>query len=473
MKIICCSLLLLLGVASVQSQTLDEAKALYQQGKYVEAKPVFGKELENKPQDPSLNLWYGVSMLQTGDNIRQAEQYIRLAAQKGLPEGSLYLGDIYTKEYKFKDALAEYDKYLRLKKRDKLALELVTEKKKYIDKLSALVNRTEDIQIIDSLVVDKDLFLLAYNLSPSSGKVMTTESFFGTKGSNEGTAYMNEKASKVYYSQPNNGTYALFSMEKLLDQFGNEKRVSSTNFGLKGDLNYPFVMPDGVTLYFGAKDEDTMGGYDIFVTRYNLSKDSYLVPERMNMPFNSPFNDYMMAIDEEKGIGWFASDRYQSEGSVCIYTFIPNSEVKTIDSTSMDLLASRARIDVLKDSWRKGKNYAALIALAHQQITKKEVKKNDFTFVVNDNLIYHFLRDFKNEAARQVFEEYLGLQKSYMQRTAELDNLRISYALSAASDKTQMTQQILSLEKETENMKTRLQQLTIQVRNLENRELKN
>ena len=34
-------------------------------------------------------------------------------------------------------------------------------------------------------------------------------------------------------------------------------------------------------------------GYDIFVTRYNTNTYSYLMPENVGMPFNSPYNDYM------------------------------------------------------------------------------------------------------------------------------------------------------------------------------------
>lgn len=46
------------------------------------------------------------------------------------------------------------------------------------------------------------------------------------------------------------------------------------------------------------------------------------------MPFNSPANDYMYAIDEFNNIGWFASDRYQPDNKVCIYVFVPNSSKK-------------------------------------------------------------------------------------------------------------------------------------------------
>ena len=36
------------------------------------------------------------------------------------------------------------------------------------------------------------------------------------------------------------------------------------------------------------------------------STDTYLVPENVGMPFNSPYNDYMYVIDEYNNLGWFA-----------------------------------------------------------------------------------------------------------------------------------------------------------------------
>lgn len=47
--------------------TLDEARELYKAGKYEEAAPVFAKELKRKPNDGSLNHWYGVCLYETGE----------------------------------------------------------------------------------------------------------------------------------------------------------------------------------------------------------------------------------------------------------------------------------------------------------------------------------------------------------------------------------------------------------------------
>lgn len=91
------------------------------------------------------------------------------------------------------------------------------------------------------------------------------------------------------------------------------------------------MMADGMTLYFAAKGEESLGGYDIFVTRYNKSTGEFVRAENVGMPFNSPANDYLMAIDETCNIGWFVTDRNQTADNVCIYRFIPNETREVYD----------------------------------------------------------------------------------------------------------------------------------------------
>lgn len=44
----------------------------------------------------------------------------------------------------------------------------------------------------------------------------------------------------------------------------------------------------------------------------------------------------MYVIDEFNNLGWFASDRYQPEGKVCVYVFIPASSKQVYNYESMD-----------------------------------------------------------------------------------------------------------------------------------------
>lgn len=447
-----------------KAQTLDDAKSWYLEGRYAEALPVFQTEYLNNPNNASINQWLGVSLYETG-RILEAQKYLEFASGRKIPDAYIYLGELYAKLYRFEDAEKEFEKYQRAKRRDSEALEILDQKQANAERLQRAVNRTEDIQIIDSLVALKSDFLSAYNLSASSGSLMPVQEFFPGRSMTDETLYMNERQDKVYYSEGDAATGTnLYTMDKLLETFGNEKRLPET-INKEGSQAFPFVLSDGMTLYFASTGEPSFGGYDLFVTRYNLASDSYLNPNQLNMPFNSPFNDYMLAIDEEKGIGWFASDRFQPADSVCIYTFIPNPQVQLVESEDTDYLARRARISSIADTWKEGADYRPLRSLAQQRTVSRQETAGDFTFVINDRTTYHTLSDFRNDHARSLFSQALGYEKQLQALNEELSQKRDQYANGAINDA--LAASILSLEKESESIFREMERLKTQARNEE------
>lgn len=451
----------------LKGQTFDDAKSLYQEGRYAEALPVFKAEYENASNDASLNEWLGISLFKTGD-LLSAEKHLAFAAQKKRTDASLYLGDLYAKTYRFEEAEKEFEKYRRAQRRNNEAIALLEEKIEYADKLRRAVRRTEDIPVIDSLIVPKRDFLSAYSLSASSGSIMPMKDFFKDASPDGGqTLYMNERQDKVYYAAGNDSTgYDLYSMEKLLNSFGNEKKLPAS-VNADGNQAYPFVMPDGVTLYFASTGHESLGGYDLYITRYNTASDSYLNPNQLNVPFNSPFNDYMMAIDEEKEIGWFATDRFQSPDSVCIYTFVPLKEVKLVESDDEAYVSRRAKITSIADTWKEGVDYASLRAKAKEQNTAEQGQgqKSDFSFVINDAVTYHRLEDFKNASARALLSKAIQLKQEQKRLQDELSARRDQFANGNESGTVRSS--ILALEKETESIRREIAQLEVQARNEE------
>lgn len=472
--------LLILFSFNSYAQDLDQAKELYKQGKFSEALPTIEKEYNIKPNDPSLNQWYGVCLYETGGDLTKAESCLLLASQKGIQESYLYLGLLYTDLYQFDKAesnLLKYKTLLSKKKKDLASnaslLEDIELKLSLFDRLNRMASNTEDIQIIDSIVVNKSNLLSGYPLSLSSGSIQPFKDVFKANKPIESTVYFNEKGSKIYFGQPDkNGSYTLFSMDKLLDKYGNEKKLSSNNFGLTGDVNYPFVMPDGITIYFSAKDEESIGGYDLFVTRYNMNNDTYLNPERMNMPFNSIYNDYMMVIDEEKGVGWFASDRYQPEGKVCIYTFIPNESVKLVESDDHTYKLNRARIKAIKDSQVAGQDYSSIINRARQKPVAQTKEVRDFEFVINDDHTYYVLSDFKNASAKDTYYKAIQLKSDMSKLDNDLNTKRESYSKANNNTKVSMSKSILDMEQKLEQLQWQVADLEMQARNEELRSLK-
>jgi len=449
----------------LHGQSLDDAKSWYLEGRYAEALPLFQREYLNDPDNAALNQWIGVSLLQTG-KILDAEKYLTYAAEKKIPESFLYLGELYAKLYRFEDAEEAFGKYQRANRRNEEALEKLAGKREEADKLRRTTNRTEDIQIIDSLVLPKTGFLTAYNLSLSSGSLMTANDFFKDLTASDKTLFMNERQDKIYYSQGDTDSGDdLFTMDKLLDSFGNEKKLSES-INMDGDQAYPFMMSDGLTIYFASTGHQSLGGYDLYVSRYHIASDAYLTPNQLNMPFNSPFNDYMMAIDEEKGIGWFASDRFQPADSVCVYTFIPNAQVTLIESDDSVYLSRRARIASIAETWKVNSDYTSLRALAQQKTISRHENRGDFLFIINDKTTYHHLSDFKSNQARSLFSQALGLEDQLKVLNEELSGKRDQYAGGNSANET-LVRSIIALEKETESLFREIEKLQWQARNEE------
>jgi tetratricopeptide (TPR) repeat protein len=454
----------LFSVAQTPSE-LEQAKVDYRNKDYAKALPVIEKAYNAKPADASLNLWYGVCLLETGGDAQKAESCLLAASKKNQPTALLYLGDWYVKNYRLADAEDLYGRYAKARPKDK-ATDLES-RNETLTRMKRFVLRTEDIQIIDSLIVDKADFLSAYKLSADEGTLAPFAHVFKSNYPVESVVYANAKGSKIYFGQAIEGRYVLSTMDKLLNGFGNEKLMSDDSFGLTGDVNYPYVLSDGITAYFAGKDENGMGGYDIYVTRYNMSNDSYLSPEMLNMPFNSPANDYMMVVDEIKGVGWFATDRFQPEGKVCVYTFIPNETVTLLESGDDGYRENRARISSLKDTWKAGTDYSALVASARRASVKPVAKTVDFTFVVDDAHTYHSYSDFKNTSARNSFFDLNKKKKDLETLVRELDNLRNEYSQSTQGRRNSLSGKILEMESRQEKLSQEILAAEKNIRNTE------
>ena len=100
MKPFVTKLLYTLGVTvlcgQLQAQSLDQAKKLYNEGQYAEAKPAFEKLIKQSPSNSSYNLWYGVCCYETGD-LAAAEKHLSFAVKRKVIESFRYLGEVYNK----------------------------------------------------------------------------------------------------------------------------------------------------------------------------------------------------------------------------------------------------------------------------------------------------------------------------------------------------------------------------------------
>ena len=334
------------------------------------------------------------------------------------------------------------------------------------------LHATEQVTFIDSLLLPKSQVLQQIKLSEECGAIMGYPDFFNTAKDSACTLFRNELGNYIVYAEPNQkGRLRLKDKSLIGGEWSMERQLAGFEEEEEDNLNYPFMLSDGITMYYAAECEESIGGYDIFMTRYDADNQQFLAPENIGMPFNSPANDYLMVIDEYQQLGWFVTDRNQPADTVCLYTFIP-SETRRIyneETVGKMKLASLARIASIKDTWTdKNAVNAAQKRLAEaRQGLKSETKSRDFTFVVNDHKTYYTLTSFKNPQAQQKAKIWLETQKEYDAKAGELSALRSKYAAMNAAQRSQIAAQIRLTESAFERLATDKLALEKEIRRLE------
>lgn len=335
-----------------------------------------------------------------------------------------------------------------------------------------MLSATEEITFIDSVVVRKEDLISNLKLSAESGKIDSYSNFFGVKDSMDCTVFINQLHNRVIYAEANKkNRLRLFQQELIGKEWKDAVMLQGLVDDESDDVNYPFMMDDGITLYFSAQREDGLGGYDIYRTRYDADEHSFLTAENVGMPFNSPANDYLMAIDEFYQLGFFVTDRNQAPGNVCVYYFIPNQtrRIYQEDIIGADALRNRALITSIKDTWTN----SAIVQQA--QARQKEMNggttgKNtfrEFTFILNNKKTCYAISDFKSEEARKKVAEWHTTIQTYIKQKKELDALRLQYAAANTQHKNQLAPQIRILEANVEQAYTEAEELAKEVRRLE------
>lgn len=459
----------------VAAQTLDQARNMFVKEQYEEAKPVFERHVKSQPNNANYNYWYGVCCLKTGE-AEKAIKYLEFATKRKIQNGPLYLGQAYDYTYRFEEAVEALEQYIEAQAKRRQSTEEASALLEKCKINARMLKGVEDVCVIDSFIVDRANFLDTYRISEESGKIYTYNKFFKVKGNNEGTVYETELGNRIYFSKMgSDNSLNIFSQSKLLNEWSKEVELpGSINSG--GYANFPFVLTDGITIYYALNGPQTMGGYDIFVTRYNSGSETYLTPENVGMPFNSPYNDYMYAIDEFNNLGWFATDRFQPRDKVCIYVFVPNTSRQAYNYEAMDpeKIRSLAKLTSIKDTWKDQavvdaakKRLAAAIA---QATTVR--KTYDFAFIINDQYTYHSTDEFKSTRAKELFGKYQQQESNYQTETNRLEEQRDKYAAANKTEKEKMASSILFLEKKVRALSDDLDTLATNIRNEEIKSLK-
>lgn len=448
---------------SASAQTAKQAERLFNNGEYEKAKVAYQRLVKSAPSNAGYNYYLGASLYELGEK-EAAYPYLEKSANRKYINAYRYFGKLLADMYRYDEAIENYETHIEWLIEKNRDTETAETELAFIRKCARMLKGVEKVTVIDSFVVNKSNFLDTYKISKESGTVTIEPGIAGT-------IYENEMSNKLIYADSiDDGTLQLYTKIKLLDGWGKAEPIASLNE--YGNVNYPYLMGDGTTLYFASDNEESLGGYDIFITRYDSEDNEYLKPSNVGMPFNSTANDYMMVIDEFNNLGWFASDRNQPQDSVCIYVFIPNESKATYNYENTDLqkIIDAATLKEIRKTWedeefvQDSRNRLAKVIEGNNE---KQEKQYGFTFIVNDMATYHSLEEFRSSEAKRLYQQLIAKEKEMIQLEHNLRMHREQYAQGNAQIKKSLTPIILDMEKKNPLIKEDTEKMTTQVRNLE------
>lgn len=449
---------------------MDDARRLVNEGDFWGARQLLDKEASANPRSSNtaaFNYLSGVCAFEGGD-YAAARKLLETAKSKGSGAANLYLGRLAFLDYDFPKAQDLYGEFRRYReKAGQVAGEGVEEAERRLMTAENSLGRVEKITVIDSIAVPTDGFYQFYKLPHSAGRILAPFEMPLEKHRDGAVmAFMNEGGDFMMWGEPDSvGNVHLVESLRLTD--GNwQEPVSTPSFLNKGGYaDYPFMMPDGVTLYYASDGDESMGGYDIFVVSRDPQTGEYLQPQNLGMPFNSPYDDFLLAVDEENGVGWWATDRNHLGDKLTIYVYLVNDFRQNYSADETDIL-EKARLTDFRSTQdlEKSEEYSELLTKV-KSIDPDEVKEApEFHFPKPGGTYFTNMNDFKRATARQAMKRYLHARQELDKEENRLAALRKRFLVNRADN---VKQQIIQFEKEIEQQRDELVRLRSEVYRLE------
>ena len=305
---------------SQQDSIISQADSLFSIKNYVEALPYYQNLVNDYPQDASFIFKLGVSTLNATRNINNAIELLSKASTLDVPNlVYFYLGEAYRFSYQFDEAISYYRRFTLNGGDKEIPKELVEQKVNQCDNGKFMLKYLYQPNIKAKESVASDKFHQYIITKSSRGTFVVKPNDLKTKNDvNKGDSSIifyplnPQVGDKIFFaSYGTSSMYGkdIFMIEYQSDGFWSKPQNLGEVVNSDQDEDFPYLSPDGVTLYFASKGHYSMGGFDIYRSIYSPSTNQWSTPENLGFPFSSPFNDYLFVPNEANTQACFVTDR--------------------------------------------------------------------------------------------------------------------------------------------------------------------
>ena len=457
-------ILLLLPISLLgHGQSAKTADDLFAAGDYTQARVIYNALLRKQPANP-LYLYRAARCAQElGDNASAEELFIKAGTK--YPLRNFFLGEIYYQQWRMPEAIASYEAFLPTIDEQHDRWPVVQQRIATARVIERYLKHVSRIEVISSQRLPHSALLSAYSISEDNG-VLSLDSL--------GSRYTTQRGDRRYYAvrapQAGDSTSSahtlLVSQQRLLQQWELPDTLdASVNSGTSN--TYPFVLPDGLTLYFASDREGGLGGLDIYMTRYNAALGQWMPAENIGMPYNSPADDYLYVADEVNGFAYFATNRHcTGSDSVEVYKIALHDRTY-LRGLPDDELVALARMDSLIPLLSVEGRQLPEAQPAKPVVTAAVAEDDSIFFVLNDDETYTRLSDFHNDSARSLYLQYIKMEQVQSQAIEMLDSLRHQYYEANSTTRASLQARIPILSDEINKRKRTLRLTLTKIRLME------
>jgi WD40-like Beta Propeller Repeat len=315
---------------SSEEDLKKQANTLFEEEDFAKAYPLFSQLLSLYPKDAQYNYKFGTCLLFSSKDKEKAISYLEYAAKRQKQnvdkEVFFYLGKSYHLNYRFSDAIKCYTTYKKIASSKQAETYEVDKQIEMCESGRRLLKNVTELSVLEKKEVPLTDFFRSYNLTEFNAKLIIKpqelKTPFDKKKKDESLMYLAPDRNQIYYSSygpdGKNGRDLYFVIRSPEGELSKPTRVSDI-LNTKYDEDFPFLHPEGKTLYFCSKGHNSMGGYDIFRSEWNNSTQSWNNPVNMDFPINTPDDDILFISDTEGKTAYFSSKRESAEGAIAVY----------------------------------------------------------------------------------------------------------------------------------------------------------
>ena len=157
--------------------------------------------------------------------------------------------------------------------------------------------------------------------TPQSDSIFSSSALYTSSAFHTNPVLYTKNESTLYFSaQDSNGNWDIYSTHLVDSTMWSAPEPLNEFVNSTGNELYPHISRDGKELYFASDGHFGIGGFDLYVSRWDDTTGDWGLPQNLGFPYSSTGDDLLFISDENGLFSYLFSNRDgNSEDTISIY----------------------------------------------------------------------------------------------------------------------------------------------------------